>query len=231
MKIIIENIEFDYNIGCGLLKLKYNECPFPELSDSWDDIKPLSFKEIAEFNNLEQRRVGILCLGLERLVKEVNPILINEKTITKTTNWVGDDGELIKKDYRDSYELFKVSSEYFNKNLDDNQRQMGSVYFVKCKDTSTNREYFIWVDILSVYQTNFDTNSIWGMTTEQVENKINALMAIAWTIQTNIAKGKISKIIRQGDCVLIKPKSDFLPLDNPRHLTEKEYLKLLVAES
>lgn len=231
MKIIIENIEFDYNIGCGLLKLKYNECPFPELSDSWDDIKPLSFKEIAEFNNLEQRRVGILCLGLERLVKEVNPILINEKTITKTTNWVGDDGELIKKDYRDSYELFKVSSEYFNKNLDDNQRQMGSVYFVKCKDTSTNREYFIWVDILSVYQTNFDTNSIWRMTTEQVENKINALMAIAWTIQTNIAKGKISKIIRQGDCVLIEPKSDFLPLDNPRHLTEKEYLKLLVAES
>jgi hypothetical protein len=231
MKIIIQNIEFDYNIGCGLLKLKYNECPFPELSDSWDDIKPLSFKEIAEFNNLEQRRVGILCLGLERLVKEVNPILINEKTITKTTNWVGDDGELIKKDYRDSYELFKVSSEYFNKNLDDNQRQMGSVYFVKCKDTSTNREYFIWVDILSVYQTNFDTKSIWRMTTEQVENKINALMAIAWTIQTNIAKGKISKIIRQGDCVLIKPKSDFLPLDNPRHLTEKEYLKLLVAES
>jgi hypothetical protein len=231
MKIIIENIEFDYNIGCGLLKLKYNECPFPELSDSWDDIKPLSFKEIAEFNNLEQRRVGILCLGLERLVKEVNPILINEKTITKTTNWVGDDGELIKKDYRDSYELFKVSSEYFNKNLDDNQRQMGSVYFVKCKDTSTNREYFIWVDILSVYQTNFDTKSIWRMTTEQVENKINALMAIAWTIQTNIAKGKISKIIRQGDCVLIEPKSDFLPLDNPRHLTEKEYLKLLVAES
>lgn len=229
MKIIIENIEFDYNIGCSLLKLKYNECPFPELSDSWGDIKPLSFVEIAEFDNLEQRRVGILCLGLERLVKEVNPILIDSRTITKTTNWVGEDGKLIKKEYEDTYELFKVSSSHFSKNSD-SFRTTDDVYFVKCKDTSTDREYLIWVDLRSVYRTNIEEN--WRfVTNEIIEKNVNALMAIAWTIQTNIAKGKISEIIRQGDCILIKPKSGFLPLDNPRHLTEKEYLKLLVAES
>lgn len=229
MKIIIENIEFDYNIGCGLLKLKYNDCPFPELSDIWKDIKPLSFVEIAEFENLEQRRVGILCLGLERLVKEVNPILIDNKTITKTTNWVGEDGKLIKKEYEDTYELFKVSSSHFSKKTD-SFSTTDDVYFVKCKDTSTDREYLIWVDLRSVYTTNNDKD-YWWTPLNEIEDKVNALMAIAWTIQTNIPNGKISKIIRQGDCILIKPKSGFLPLDNPRHLTEKEYLTLLVAES
>jgi hypothetical protein len=43
----------------------------------------------------------------------------------------------------------------------------------------------------------------------------------------------IEKIIRQGDCILIKPKNIELVTDNSpvRHLTEEEYKYLLVAES
>jgi hypothetical protein len=67
---------------------------------------------------------------------------------------------------------------------------------------------------------------------ERDKNKVKAIQAIAWTIQTNIEKGNIEKIVRQGDCVLIKPKNSELPtLDTPRHLTEEEYRKLMVAES
>ena len=56
MQIIINNMKFDYDLGCRLLKLKHQTCPFEQLADIWDDIVPLSFKEIAQLPNLEQRR-------------------------------------------------------------------------------------------------------------------------------------------------------------------------------
>ncbi len=56
-------------------------------------------------------------------------------------------------------------------------------------------------------------------------------MAIAWTITTNIPKGNIKEIYRQGDCILFRPKGKYEPLNTPRHLTEKEYSKLMVSES
>jgi hypothetical protein len=96
---------------------------------------------------------------------------------------------------------------------------------VKLKDTSTDRNYFIWVEPQSVYNTNNENR--WGYDIK----KINAIQCIAWTIQTNVPQGSIEKIIRQGDCILIKPNGKYEPLDSARHLTEKEYKELLVAES
>jgi hypothetical protein len=225
MKIIIENTKFPYDLGCRLLKLKHENCPFPELEDIWKDIVPLTFKEIAKLENLEQRRVGIVCLGLERLTKEVNPTLLNKKTVNKKTTWINKDGVVETKNFKDTYELYEVSGQYFNEGLNGWQKMENS-YFVKCKDTSTDRDYLIWVDLRSVGMTNGQDS--WNFKVGEV----NAIQAIAWTIQTTVKEGNIEKMIRQGDCVLIKPidaKDEMLP--TPRHLTEKEYLTLLVAES
>lgn len=224
MQIVINNTKFPYDLGCRLLKLKNTDCPFPQLADIWNDIVPLSFKEIAKLENLEQRRVGVLCLGLERLASEVKPKLINKKTLKKTTTWVDENGELVEHKFSDTYELYEVSGSYFNEGLD-SWRKMQDSYFVKCKDTSTDRNYFIWIEPQSVYRTNSEKS--W----EYELSKINAIQCIAWTIQTNVPQGKIEKIIRQGDCVLIKPKGKYEPLNTPRHLTENEYKTLLVAES
>jgi hypothetical protein len=224
MQIVINNTKFPYDLGCGLLKLKHETCPFEELADIWADIKPLSFKDIASLPNLEQRRVGILILGLERLVSEVNPKLISTKTLTKSTTWVDENGELVEHTFNDTYEFYEVSGEVFNKGLE-SWRKMENSYYVKCKDTSTDREYLIWVEPRSVYRTN-NANS-WSFDI----NKVNAIQCIAWTIQTNVPKGNIEKIIRQGDCILIKPKGKYEELNSPRHLTEQEYKTLLVAES
>ena len=224
MQIVINNTKFPYDLGCGLLKLKHETCPFEELADIWADIKPLSFKDIASLPNLEQRRVGILILGLERLVSEVNPKLISTKTLTKSTTWVTENGELVEHTFNDAYEFYEVSGEVFNKGLE-SWRKMENSYYVKCKDTSTDREYLIWVEPQSVYRTN-NANS-WSFDI----NKVNAIQCIAWTIQTNVPKGNIEKIIRQGDCILIKPKGKYEELNSPRHLTEQEYKTLLVAES
>jgi hypothetical protein len=226
MKIVIDNTTFPYDLGCRLLKLKHESCPFPQLADIWNDVVPLTFKEIAQLENLEQRRVGVLCLGLERLINEVKPKLINKETLKKSTMWVNEKGELVENNFDDTYELYEVSGDYFNKGLKNSWQQMPNSHFVKCKDTSTNREYLIWVNANEVWRTNRTDNDY----SFEIK-KVNATQAIAWTIQTNVPQGKIAKIIRQGDCILIKPKGKYEPLSTPRHLTEKEYKTLLVAES
>jgi len=229
MKIIIENTRFDYNIGCRLLKTKYRNTPFNGLEDIWEDIIPITFKEIAtEIQNIEQRRIAVGCLGLENIYKEVNPTLIKSETISKETFWVGENGELIEKKFKDTYELYQVNGNDWGEGAEFGWRKPENVHFVKCKDTSTDREYFIWVDAQSVYRTN--NKDKWLSSGEDFGSKITPIQAIAWTIQTDIKEGGIEKIVRQGDCVLIKKKKK-CESGSVRHLTEKEYRKLLVAES
>lgn len=226
-EIVVDNLRFPFDTGVRLLKLKYgNNCIFGELEDFWDDIVPLTFKEIAQFENLEKRRVGINALGLERLVQSVNPTLVDSKTIKKTTMWVDTNGELVEHEYDDTYELYKVSKDYFNEGLDKYRGMNDDVYYVKCKDTSTDREYLIWVDIRQVLSNN-DKNTWSGIKDEDC----CAIEAIAWTIQVDVEQGGIEKIVRQGDCILVKPKPDANILNSPRHLTKDEYLSLIVAES
>lgn len=233
MKIVIDNTQFEYNTGCRLLKLKYATCPFPEMNDIWEQIIPMSFREIATLANLEQRRVGVMCLGLERLAAEVKPKLLDRQVIKKTTTWVKQDGTLETVNFDDVYELFEVDGEYFNEGIKSDYEKVRSCHFVKCKDTSTDRTYFIWVDLQSVWNVNCNTKGYtsysWGGIDDDKKKDINAIMCIAWTMQTNVPQGFIEKIVRQGDCIMIKPKTS--ERCETRHLTEKEYRTLLVAES
>jgi hypothetical protein len=228
MKIVIDNVKFDYNLGCRLLKLKYGNVPFGNLADIWESITPMTFKEISkEISNLEQRRVAINCLGLEKIYEEVNPELVSKKTVKKTTTWVNSKGELETIKFKDTYELYRVKGEVWGGDVTDKWARPQDVFFVKFKDTSTDRNYMIWVDAQSVYRTN---NPNKWLSSQDDVGKITPIDAISWTIQTNIEKGGIEKILRQGDCILIKTKKN-AKIGLVRHLTEKEYLELLVAES
>jgi hypothetical protein len=214
MKIIIDNVEFPFNIGCRVLRMKYENSPMDELDSFWNEIKPLSFGEIGELVNLEQRRICILYMGMDVIITNINPKLISKKTIKKTTTWIDEKGELVTHKFSDTYELFEVDGKKLSDGLD-----MPNAHYIRCKDTSTDREYLIWVDVDAIVR-------------QKNNKKITAIDAIAWTFQTNIAKDNIEKIIRQGDCILIKPiDATIKPLNVERHLTSSEYLKLIVAES
>ncbi len=227
MKIVIGNVEFDYNVGCKLLKAKYKDVPFAGLEDIWEDIVPITFKEIAtEIKNLEQRRIAIGCIGLEAIVKEVNSKLIKSETLKKETTWVTPEGEVVKHKFKDTYELWKVEGKDWGAGMDNNWGAR-DVHYVRCKDTSTDREYLLWVDADSVAR----TNSTKGYYSSSDAEHITPIQAIAWTFQTNVPKGEIDRIVRQGDCIMIKRKSGSAGTEKPRHLTEKEYRELLVAES
>ena len=229
MEIVINNVSTEFNLGCRMLKTKGGDCPFDELQDFWEEIQPLNFKEIAQIPNLEQRRIALLFLGLDRMVAEVKPTLISTETIKKQTTWINEQGQLVEHKFDDTYELYRVNGDYFNQGID-NWRKMGDAYYVRCKDTSTDREYLIWVDLNSVWNVKCENNknlNRWNFN----PNEVDAIDCIAWTIQTNIAQGGIEKIVRQGDCILIKPKARYETLGRERHLSKQEYLKLLVAES
>ena len=228
MRIVIDNIEFPFDMGCRLLKLKDSECPYPMLAEFWDANEPYTFKAIAQFNNAEHRRVGVLCLGLDRLINEVNPELIATQTVPKKTTWINAKGELETVDFKDTYQLYKVSGDYFTPKGTPNWQRFNDVYYIQFKDTSTDRMYLLWVDVMSVYRTNYAGVMYNGF----ASNPVTPIQSIAWTITTTVPKGNIEKIIRQGDCIMVKPIDSLVPLlDKPRHLTEDEYLALLVAES
>jgi hypothetical protein len=233
MKIIIQNQTFSYDTGCALLKMKYGDTPFPGLEDIWDDIQPMTFKDIlsrGDIQNVEQRRVAINCLGTEKFLQEVKSEIISSEFINKTTIWVNSKGESETKEFVDRYELHMISQH--NWSIDGEGEDL---YFVKCKDTSTDREYMLWIDPRSVCQ----TNNIWlgGFYDAVKDKKITAIDCIAWTIQVPVSVDKIEKIIRQGDCVLVKAKGRHKPNRDAdgdllwRSLTGKEYIQYLSAES
>ena len=232
MKIIIDNVEFPFNEGCKVLKLKHGDkVPFPQLEDFWDDVLGMTFAEIAQtFVNMEQRRVAIKYLGTELLIKEVNPVLLSRETIIKTTTWINQNGELETFEFDDTYELYEVKGEVLSEGLQGNSwEKLPNAHYVRFKDTSTEREYLLWVDTASVYSTN--NNDTWISSAENYGKKINPIQAIAWSIQTDVDEKDIEKIVRQGDCIMIKKKQNTLTLSKPRHLTEKEYRGLLKLES
>ena len=232
MKIAVNNIKFDFNIGCRLLKAKYKECPNEKLEDFWDDILPITFNEIVkEFRNVEERRVAISCLGIEQIEKQVSPELISEKTLSKKTTWVNQQGELEEVAFEDTYKLYRVNREKLALGI---ERGWGinDAYFLKFKDTSKDREYMLWIDLANVLRNAVSSVVRFGDNNRiSNEHSVDAIDCIAWTIQTNVEKGGIEKIIRQGDCILIKKKEGANILGSPRHLSKAEYLELLELES
>lgn len=217
MKIIIDNQEFDYEIGLKILKLKYKECPFEEIKDIWNDIPELTFKEIGELQNLEERRIAFLYFGIERLLSSVNSQLVDKQELDKETEWITADGKKETLKYKAVYELYKIDPSYFKTYR---VTPADNFYFIKVKDTSTDREYIIWID----------KNHIVRNISKYIDD-ISALDAVAWTIRTRVPEGKIEKIIRQGEVLMFKIKENTELLKTPRHLTAKEFLELLKSES
>ncbi len=241
MKVIIENIEFPYELGIRMLKAKYRTCEFPELTDIWDSIAPLRFGEIHEyFTSIPLMQIAFRCIGLEGMLRELQPKLISSETLSKTTSWVQSDGSIVEHHFEDTYELYRVGWMSLYAHRDPMSIPVDlrtSLHFVKCTDTSTGKSYVIWVDIHDVYRVNNDeqVGSVGQASTVSkriIEKKINPVQAIAWTIQTDVPVGSIEYIMRQGDCVLIRPFPHAINhRGDLRHLTEVEYRTLMRGEA
>ncbi len=241
MKIIIDNLAFPYDSGLRILKAKYADCPMRELERIWDSIPEISFAYIVrEFKDVERRRIAYTYLGLERMLKQLEPVSISRETVRKTTRWVEADGSFTERLYEDTYELSRVGWRQLYEGIDPHKAsgvphsRFQDRYIVKCSDTSTGKGYALWVDIRDVYRTNSTGNGAEpeeSMSQERLESMVTPIQAIAWTIMTDLAPRDILAILRQGDCVLFRKRPRCKRLPEERHLTEWEYRTLLREES
>lgn len=172
-----KDITWDY-IYDNYLKInvhdhEYNNLLF-KLKNMWYDdyINPWNCKEVFSLNNQELKYMLLSMIGADAIEKEINPILVDRQSIRKKQpryKVLGKNGHKVNKrfkngdlkedfvEYDDIYELY-----YFDKNVLNTD---SNVYYVKCKDTSTNKIYYIYV--------NGDDDRC----------KYDAISAIAWTMR------------------------------------------------
>jgi hypothetical protein len=235
----ILGVEFPFKLGIRLFKCRFKQSPIPELEGIWSRIEPMTFAEINRlFPSIAQKRAAFECMGLETMLRDLNPVKVSAESLLKTTSWVQPDGSIIQHSFTDTYEIHRVNAfDLWGDQHPHNasREQLGNVYFVKCRDTSTGKEYVIWVDLISIYQINARMRNKNGIVTTNsrmnFEKLVTPIEAIAWTIMTDIPYGSIEYILRQGDCIFVRPSADCKKQIFPRHLTGKEYVELMKGES
>lgn len=179
---------------------------------NWMEIPALTATEAFAEQNLEKRRIAFMYIGPEKVVKDAGGKVIDKQTITKSRTRWNEKLEPYQTTYDDTYELIEINSS----KLFPGQTRGRSVnyYAVRCSCTTTQREYFIWVD---------ENNS------QRPNLHKDAIDAIAWTIHINIKNP--AKIYRQGDIIISEPVGGVPEYCDLRPITKEEYLNLMVSET
>lgn len=185
----------------------------PAIKELYDMVEPITAEEIVALDNIEERMVAMRHYGFENFVKNFDNEIVDSQTLVKhNIRWkVNNNGELIsyKDVINDKYELIKLKIPIKSRqNSDVNEYVIAGV---RCKCTTTGKEYFIQVD----------------------PKNTNAIEAIASTMYIKVKPEAVDYFIRQGDVPLVKVKPEY---ENnwkcdPRPMTKSEYLEKLTCES
>jgi len=189
------------------------------VEEMWDEIEPVTVEEALKISNTETRRTYFDCIGVVQLFKSLNPTLRDKQVITKKRTGWDDDNKEVVRTFEDVYELYEIEGKkLFPK--DRWGRAANPVYAVRCWCTTTNREYWLYVNQEAA------TGARWWGDTENM--KYSAIRAIAWTIRLDISEPE--RIYRQGDIIVAK-KSEKSKQVSPYHLNETQYLSLMYSET
>jgi len=159
---------------------------FDVIREAWADAPALTTEQAFTAPNIEHRRVIFNVIGVDKLMATLKPELVDSKTITRENLVFDKDGNSKTELLLDTYELYKIDGDRLFEgtgNADRWQRDR-SVYAVKCKDASTDREYWIYVHA-------------------DAAKDGDALEAIAWTYQMKSGV-YTNSIYRQGEVIIAK---------------------------
>lgn len=130
--------------------------------ETYPSLSPIAIQEAMRLANLEHRMVALSAFTIEEIINDLHAEKVDSRTIyKKQTRWNAELKPYIHT-YEDVYELYKMSSEM----LGVKQRLWQDIYFVKCKDASTNRVYYLYVHPVAAKNN-------------------DAIEAIAWTMRFN----------------------------------------------
>lgn len=190
---------------------------FDVVREAWDDTPDLTVEQAFTARNIEHRRVIFNVIGVENLMASLKPTLVDRQTITRDNLVFDKDGNKSTEKLVDTYELYQIDGDRLFAGTEAAERwrfqRDRNVYAVKCKDASTEREYWIYV------------------TDDAAKNK-NALEAIAWTYQLKSGT-RANDIYRQGEVIIAKHGDAKEPDHWGRmyHMTKEEYLTKIKAQS
>jgi hypothetical protein len=209
------------------------------MEELWDGIPQVEVHHAFEQTNLEKRRLYFNCIGIEKIFKNLNPILLDTQTVTKKRTRWDDENNSEEYVFEDTYELYQI-----------NQQDLGiktrwgadadHIYAVKCKCTTTAREYWLYVPLeVATGLTNWQLKAYENgnphfrdYLTDKARDPYvpvyDAIRSIAWTIQIDISNPE--RIYRQGDIIVCKlgPESEVV---RPYHITKDQYLNLMYSET
>jgi hypothetical protein len=189
------------------------------VEETWDSIEPVTVEEALKIHNTETRRTYFDCIGVQKLFKSLNPKLLDKQVITKKrANWDDENKESFRI-FEDVYELYEIKgTKLFEK--DKWGREPNPVYAVRCWCTTTNREYWLYVNHQAATGSRW-----WG---DRDSANYDAIRAIAWTIRIDVTNPE--RIYRQGDIIVVKRSKDSKDTIS-YHLDKDQYLQLMYSET
>lgn len=124
------------------------------IKDEYPTIEPFTANEILAMDNAELRYAAITALGSEKLVRDLDALIVDRQTIIKKqpqTSYNGkgmkpserlrlEDIETTMREYSDTYTLYKIDKSVIGSEMKED------VYIVGCNCTSTNKNYFLFID-------------------------------------------------------------------------------------
>jgi hypothetical protein len=183
----------------------------------WEDIIPVTVEEALSKANAEDRRVYFDAIGVEKLFKQLNPELKDRQVIKKKRTRWDNNNDPFEYEFEDVYELYEMPGEKLYP-TDRWGNRANPVYAVRCWCTTTNREYWLYVNREAA------TGNRWA----SEDDKYDAIQAIAWTIRIDVEKPE--RIYRQGDIIVVKRSMEH-DIVNPYHITKEQYLSLMYSET
>jgi hypothetical protein len=240
-KYIVNSREgYDLTTALRLWKTKYqtdfndfvrNVTPHESLFDfrdfvesMWEDIIPVTVEEALSQSNTEDRRIYFDAIGVQKLFKELNPTLRDKQTIKKKRTRWDDNNDSYEYEFEDVYELYEIDGKKLYET--DNYRRLPMpVYAVRCWCTTTNREYWIYVNATAATG---NINFGWRNPEPDEIVDYDAIRAIAWTIRLDVKNPE--RIYRQGDIIVAKLSPDYKQTDS-YHLSKEQYLSLMYSET
>lgn len=180
------------------------------VSTVWSDIEPIITSEAFEQKNVEKRRLYFDVIGVNEVIKQADPEVIDMKEVVLNNKRWDKDGRPYFQTGIDKYTLYRINgAALFGSTISEWQRKNSDVYAVKCSCTTTDRNYYLYVP-------------------REIGEKESALDAIAWTCRIGITNPKA--IYRQGDIFVVAANHDS-EVCEPYHLDYKTYSSLIQSQS
>jgi hypothetical protein len=195
------------------------------VEECWNRIEPFTVEDALKVENTEERRTYFDSIGIEKLFKQLDPKLLDRQVIKKKRQKWDDDFKEYTYEFEDVYELYEIEgNKLFEKDRWGNGAQ--PVYAVRCWCTTTNREYWLYVNKQAAL------GDTWWHS--QPKDQPDAIRAIAWTVRIDVEPENVEKIYRQGDIIVVKMTDAAKATEHsfrPYHLTKEQYLEKMYSET